>query len=130
MESNGKVVLVADDEIQVLDILKRVLERFGFSVLTAENGEIGLEILGREHVDIVVTDLGMPKMGGDLMLALARGQNIQIPFVAITGINENPTLTAKLKKDGFAAALHKPFDIDTVVSVIKQELEMEEAPAE
>ena len=59
-----KRVLIVDDEPHVLMLLKQFLERAGYQVDTAMNGEQGLSRITQQMPDIVVTDVQMPKMGG------------------------------------------------------------------
>jgi DNA-binding response OmpR family regulator len=57
-------ILVVDDDILVLDALRELLIADGYEVLTATRGHEALEIMEREHVDLVVLDVVMPKMTG------------------------------------------------------------------
>jgi DNA-binding response OmpR family regulator len=57
-------ILVVDDDILVLDALRELLVADGYKVMTATRGQGALEILEREHVDLVVLDVVMPKMTG------------------------------------------------------------------
>ena len=57
-------ILVVDDDKNTRLLLKAVLEAERYTVSTAENGEAALEIMDREHIDLVVLDIMMPKMDG------------------------------------------------------------------
>jgi two-component system OmpR family response regulator len=57
-------ILVVDDDILVLDALRELLVADGYEVMTAARGQEALEILEREHVDLVLLDVVMPKMTG------------------------------------------------------------------
>ncbi|MDB4995225.1 MAG: Response regulator of zinc sigma-54-dependent two-component system, partial [Myxococcaceae bacterium] len=59
-----KQVLIVDDEPNLRKILSAQLSRDGYDVMTAEDGEQGLLILKEHHIDLVVTDLKMPKVDG------------------------------------------------------------------
>lgn len=59
-----KKILVVDDEPHVTLVLKQFLERSGYVVFTALNGELALAIIEQEKPDLVITDVQMPKMGG------------------------------------------------------------------
>ena len=61
-------ILVVDDEKATLSMLSLLLEAYGYTVLTAENGESGLEIFRNERPSIVLTDIKMPGMDGIEML--------------------------------------------------------------
>ena len=57
-------ILVVDDDKNTRLLLKAVLQAENYSVHTAENGEEALEVMDREHIDLVVLDIMMPKMDG------------------------------------------------------------------
>lgn len=57
-------ILIVDDDILVLDALRELLVADGYEVLTAARGQEALDILQREHVDLVILDVIMPKMTG------------------------------------------------------------------
>src|SRR5258707_1055078 len=67
-----KQILVVDDEPNLRRVLSAQLVRDGYDVHTAEDGEQGLAILGEHHVDLVITDLRMPKVDGMELLRKAR----------------------------------------------------------
>ena len=63
-----KQVLIVDDEPNLRKILSAQLSRDGYDVLTAEDGEKGLAMLREHHIDLVITDLKMPKVDGMTLL--------------------------------------------------------------
>ena len=79
---HGERILLVDDEEYVRDLGKRILERAGYTVITASNGKEALEIYAREQSDIglVVLDLIMPQMGGEQM---PRGTSQDQPEVKV-----------------------------------------------
>ena len=66
-------VLVVDDERSMRELLSIVLRRDGYDVLIAEDGAAGLELLKRERIDILITDIRMPVMNGVDLLRQAKG---------------------------------------------------------
>ena len=83
----GKKILVVDDEIHIVQIVKFNLEkRGGYEVLTAKNGEEGLEIARSEKPDLILSDVMMPKMSGfEFCEALKKDDEIKlIPFIILT----------------------------------------------
>ena len=83
----GKKILVVDDEIHIVQIVKFNLEkRGGYEVLTAKNGEEGLEIAKSEKPDLILSDVMMPKMSGfQFCEALKKDDEIKpIPFIILT----------------------------------------------
>ncbi len=85
------VVLIVDDEPDVLDTLKDLVEQSlpGTQVLTASNGREGLEILDAERVDLVMSDFRMPGMDGLEFLFQARRMRPQVPRIMITAFGDN-----------------------------------------
>ena len=77
-------VLAVEDEPEVLDVVRAMLSSSGHTVLTAASGREALEILARESVDLVVSDLGMPGMTG-LALAAEIKRRRPLPVVLLTG---------------------------------------------
>jgi len=72
--SIGATVLLVDDEPNVTDALKRALRREPYEILTATSGAAALELLGRHHVDVVISDEQMPGMSGSVFLSAVRKQ--------------------------------------------------------
>ena len=78
------VILCIDDEELGLEIRKMVLEREGFTVLTARDGQTGLSIFGTERVDAVVLDYAMPGMDGGQVAAILRKRQADIPILMLS----------------------------------------------
>lgn len=74
MESNAKKILIADDEPDILEILKYNLQAEGYEVITAENGEEALEKAKKEKPDLVVLDIMMPLKNGVQVCEILRSQ--------------------------------------------------------
>jgi CheY-like chemotaxis protein len=78
------VILCIDDEDLGLEIRKMVLEREGFSVLTARDGLTGISVFDSEHVDAVVLDYAMPGMDGGQVAAILRQRRADIPILMLS----------------------------------------------
>jgi two-component system, OmpR family, alkaline phosphatase synthesis response regulator PhoP len=74
MEARDRKVLIADDEPDILEILKFNLEREGYQVMTARDGDDALDKARRNHPDLVVLDMMMPRKSGAEVLELLRSQ--------------------------------------------------------
>lgn len=86
MDDNSiKKILVIDDEIYIRDSVIGFLEDFGFEVIDAENGKIGLERFEKEKPDLVLCDLRMPEMDGLEVLANVTEKNSKIPIIIVSG---------------------------------------------
>ena len=82
----SKVALVVDDSMLIRYSVCRYLESHGFAVESATNGAEALEVIGRASVDLIVTDMRMPKMsGGEFISALkAKAETSRIPVIVVT----------------------------------------------
>jgi CheY-like chemotaxis protein len=78
------VILCIDDEDLGLEIRKMVLEREGFSVLTAKDGASGLSLFDTEEIDAVIVDYAMPGMDGGQVAALLRARKPHIPILMLS----------------------------------------------
>ena len=119
MLQEKKQVLIVDDEPNLRKILSAQLSRDGYDVLVAEDGEKGLEILRENHIDLVVTDLKMPKMDGMQLLRSALELDPTLPVVMITAHGTVDTAVEALKLGAFDY-LTKPFDPDALLAAIRR----------
>ena len=106
----GYKVLVVDDEDHIRRILKFQLEKHGYRVVLAENGEIALEIVRRESPDLILLDLMMPRVDGFETCRRIRQnfQTSQIPIIMLTAKSELPDKIKGLQ-DGANDYLIKPY---------------------
>lgn len=127
----GKTILLAEDEDLLRDVLIRALEDAGYRVLAAENGVAALEILdGLEEeadpalgrLDLLLTDLVMPELGGIKLASLATELRPGLPVLYMTGYpSRGGFQTGDIPKG--ATVLDKPIDIDRLVRTIAATLE-------
>jgi two-component system response regulator AtoC len=116
-----KQVLIVDDEPNLRKILAAQLSRDGYEVMLAEDGEQGLSMLREHHIDLVVTDLKMPKVDGMTLLREALKESPDLPIVMITAHGTVDTAVEALKLGAFDY-LTKPFDKDEVRQVVAKAL--------
>jgi two-component system response regulator AtoC len=120
-----KQVLIVDDEPNLRKILSAQLTRDGYDVLTAEDGEQGLQLLREHHIDLVVTDLKMPKVDGMTLLKRALEEEPELPIVLITAHGTIDTAVEALKTGAFDFVT-KPFDKDEVRQIVAKALKTRE----
>ena len=77
-------ILVADDQPNIRRLYQYTLEKNGYRVFTVENGEDALAVLEKEHIDVVILDVMMPKMDGFSCLKLIRDAGMTMPVLMIT----------------------------------------------
>ncbi len=117
-------ILVVDDEEHIRKILKFKLEKHGYAVITADNGEVALQMIRRESPDLVILDLMMPKMDGFEVCKRIRGnfQTAQIPIIMLTAKSD---MADKIKGLGGGANdyLIKPYSNDELLLRVKNVLD-------
>lgn len=95
------MVLCIDDNDSGLKIRKLLLESKGFRVLTAQDGPAGLEMVRREHVDLIILDYAMPGMDGEEVARRLRTQSPQIPILLLSGFEGSIPDSLFSMVDGF-----------------------------
>ncbi len=130
MAGEKGTILLVDDAGGVLRAESRALERPGYHVLQSRDGEQALAELDRlgNAVQLVVTDLVMPRLGGRELLLRLRESGYSMPVIATSGYS--PGTAGDLIKEGFAAFLAKPFQISKLVGIVRGLLDAEALPAD
>jgi two-component system response regulator AtoC len=118
-------ILVVDDEAIVRESLSDWLKDAGYQVFTAENGPKALEIIGREQMGIVITDLVMPGMDGIELMRRAKQIQPDIEVIIITAYGSIPTAIAAMK-DGAYDYIEKPFCPERAELLVKKLAEHQE----
>jgi len=102
-------ILIIDDNKLIRKTLKEILTKVGFSIVEAEDGEAGLQLVRSEHPDLVITDYQMPGINGLEVLAEIRKLNVAIPVILLTAFG-HVVLTIKSIQLGAFDFLEKPID--------------------
>ncbi len=116
-QSADETVLVVDDEVNLRKVLGTLLRRSGYSVRTAGDGIEALEVLKRETISVIVTDLKMPRMDGLDLLAKVRSQRPDIPVILITAFGTVDRAVGAIKAGAFDF-ITKPFDRNEIKQII------------
>lgn len=127
-------ILVVDDEIEVGEALRRVLERAGFTVSVASSAVQGVRLLEEQATDIVITDVIMPKVHGLELIKILRRTYPRIRIIAISGggsfgpsayrpeaISTHAYLAAA-RDAGAQEILTKPFDMNDLLAAVRRQL--------
>ena len=120
-----KQVLIVDDEPNLRKILAAQLSRDGYEVMLAEDGEQGLTMLRENHIDLVVTDLKMPKVDGMTLLREALREKIGLPNgLSAEGVTKAdiPKLSDKAMEDACKALNPRPVTRDDIVKLYELSL--------
>jgi CheY-like chemotaxis protein len=111
-----RVLLVEDDDDN-RELMAEVLASSGYEVVSASSGQDGLKTLSESSVDVVVTDVGMPGMGGLEVARAAKAIAPSVPVIIVTGWAERDDITSARGKD-VDAILIKPVDPDALTQAV------------
>jgi DNA-binding NtrC family response regulator len=115
-------VIIVDDDPDVLSMLERLLKKLEYNPYVAKNGEEAIQIIDRNKIDVVVSDLVMPEMDGMELLKRVKSRKGDIPFVMITGHPTIETAVEAIKKGAYDY-ITKPFQVEEVQIKIDRALE-------
>ena len=111
--SNGETVLVVDDETALRELTVELLEGQGYNVLSAENGKQALQILETEPIDLMLSDIIMPVMGGAKLANIVREKYPKIKIQLASGFSDEESgeeINELLQKN----LLHKPYSAEVL----------------
>jgi nitrogen-specific signal transduction histidine kinase/ActR/RegA family two-component response regulator len=120
-QGNGELILVVDDELSILEIVKETLETCGYRVLTAEDGAqaVGVYALHRGTISAVITDMMMPVMDGPALIGALRRLDPKLPIIGASGLlsNGNP---AAAKPEDLRIFLAKPYSAAALLTALDE----------
>lgn len=125
-------ILVVDDEVEVGEVVRRVLERAGYTVTVTNNATAALDAAAREPPDVVITDVIMPKVHGVQLIMTLRERYPSTRVIAISGggsfgplaykpdaISTHAYLAAA-REAGAEVILTKPFDLTDLLAAVRR----------
>jgi DNA-binding NtrC family response regulator len=125
LTGNGRI-LVIDDEPSVRTVVRMTLEKAGYDVLEAEDGEQAIEAINtgenRLVVDAVICDIRMPKINGIEAIDYFQREYPHVPLVILTGYPETEMAVSFLRK-GVADYLVKPVDAERLRDAVEKAME-------
>lgn len=119
-----KVLLLVDDEANILRSLSRLLRRDGYTILTANGGREGLEILQQQPVQVIISDQRMPEMSGVEFLSRARELYPETIRIALSGYTDLNSVTEAVNKGAIYKFLTKPWEDDELRQHISDAFEL------
>jgi PAS domain S-box-containing protein len=119
----NETILLVEDDVMVRSICVDILKERGYIILEAENGEDALHVFDRYHgtVDLLLTDVVMPKMGGTELAEELRKLAPDIQVVFMSGYTENAIVHQGVLKEGIYF-IHKPLTPDALSSMVRKVL--------
>jgi two-component system response regulator PilR (NtrC family) len=121
MRRNGSVLVIDDEEI-MREILSTLLEREGYSVRVAANGQEGLDLARALPFDAVIVDVMMPGLDGHQVLDELKKHDEELPVIMITAFASMESAISAMKKGAFDY-ITKPFKNDEVLVVLRNAVE-------
>ena len=118
-------ILIVDDEQSMREWLRILFQRDGFEVLTADDGMTARDIIGREYVDVVLTDIRMPRLDGIELLKAARELAPDAIVCMMTAhFTRDSEEWRRAREQGAATLFEKPFrDVNLVTLQVRQLIE-------
>ena len=113
-------ILIIDDNEEILGSLELFLNKKDYHVVAASNGLDGLKLYEAANGDfgLVITDLGMPNIGGVALISIFKERTPELPIIAITGYGEQPE---SLAREAMAnVVMEKPFKLNELEETIRR----------
>lgn len=111
------VILVVDDDLPILTLMKNILREFGFDARVASTGAAAVQSARETRPDLILLDMKMPGMSGqEVIEAIRESGAAGVPILILSGEPVPPSETARL---GVAGAVQKPFDVMALVEQIR-----------
>ena len=115
----ARTVLLVEDDADNRELMAEVLEEAGWTVHPAASGAEGLKKLSETPVDVVITDVGMPGMGGLEVARAAKRIAPSVPVIVVTGFGEREDI-ARARGREVDAVLVKPVSPETLTGAVSQ----------
>ncbi|MFN0072479.1 MAG: response regulator [Chloroflexota bacterium] len=113
-------ILVVDDEPELREIVQLVLEEDGYEVLTASDGQEGLESVLSLQPDLVLLDMSLPVMSGEEFAAgLRAAVTHPVPIIVMSAAG---TIVERAARIGAVGSVSKPFDLDDLSAAVRKAL--------
>ncbi|HSA61669.1 MAG TPA: response regulator [Nitrospiraceae bacterium] len=126
--SNGRV-LIMDDEADIRKVVRMTLQKAGYDVLEAEDGQKGIETINagenRLLLDVIICDIRMPKVNGIEAIAYFRQNYPRVPLIVLTGFPDTDMATSLLRQ-GVVDYLVKPVEGEKLKASVARAMEQRE----
>jgi two-component system alkaline phosphatase synthesis response regulator PhoP len=120
---NTKTILIVEDEVTLSKILKEKISKEEFSVITAADGEEGVEMAKKYKPDFIILDLLLPKITGEEALKRIRKTNKEVPVIILSAKADDATIANCINNLGALDYMIKSnHSLDEIVNRIKQYL--------
>ena len=127
MPEATKKILIVEDEALLIKTLSERFAKDGYQILTAGDGELGLQMALKEEPDLILLDIVLPKMDGIAMLKKLREANTwskQVPVILLTNLNVDDQMIDTITRDKPAYYLVKTdWTMDQIAEKVKERLD-------
>lgn len=116
-----KTVLIVDDEEVILDIVKNIMEKWGYTVLLANNGKEAVRVYqkSKDHIDLVILDMILHDIGGDEIYIRMKAINPEVKVLLASGYGIDSKVE-KILASGATNFIQKPFNIMHLSEKVKE----------
>jgi len=118
-------ILVVDDQKMMLDIINELLTRSSYEPILASNGAEAVKVLAEQEIDILLTDLLMPRMNGFELISHVKKYHPNLPIIVMTGALVRE-IDANLTSRRMFPILRKPFEGKLLLEIINEEIRAKE----
>lgn len=124
MTDQKKIILVIEDEEPLRRVLKDILTVEGYSIIETKDGVEGLEMALKEHPDLILLDIVMPKMNGLEMLKQLRTDEWgkTAPVIVLTNLSDNEDVAKAMEIGAFEYFVKTDIKIDEVIAKIREKI--------
>ena len=124
MTSGRETLLVVEDELMLLDLLKMLFEDEGYTVLTAMDGEQAINVFQayRDSIALVLSDMGLPRLGGWEVFQRLREMNPNVQVILASGFVD-AAVREDMMKRGAADVLQKPYVPQLILDLVRKTLD-------
>ena len=116
-----KTVLYADDDLEIIELVKVLIERAGYQLLVARDGREAVQIVGDENPDLILMDINMPSMDGLTAVKQLRDDGFNNPIIMLTGSESNADRDRSIQA-GSDEYILKTIDMGEVETVLSRYL--------
>lgn len=122
-----KIILVVEDDELILELVANALEKDGFVVVRARNGEEGLKKASQSRPHLIILDIVMPKMDGLTMMKKLRQEKWgeKIPIIMLTAQNTSKDISESMDNKVFRIFIKSDWDVQEVVKAVRNRLDLD-----
>lgn len=125
-DTGKSTILIVDDEPEIREILTIHAGRYGYETIEAEDGQRALETMRSRRIDVVVSDIMMPRLSGLQLLRALRDEGFDCPFIFVTAYPSKEATVEALRLGAFDF-IEKPFESDSIVKILAEAVRVAKA---